>query len=211
MSQSNNLVDYKILLFHKRSYRQWMKVCHSWKRTHLDGEADRTGRPSVSILWGFFQIDHNRTYLSGAGGFCTSKCRYRLDICWRVSTGYCDATKFDWLFLHLLGGCIERYKMDKTFAEGNIWKQESYRSLDFSTFTVEVRVNMNIMHFLSPETAFPLASDITGLKHHTFTGLRANKEGSFNIQIYKDLVFFLILVSQFHQPTFCWKWGGEPV
>ena len=89
--------------------------------------------------------------------------------------------------------------MDKTFAEGNIWKQESYRSLDFSTFTVEVRVNMNIMHFLSPETAFPLASDITGLKHHTFTGLRANKEGSFNIQIYKDLVFFLILVSQFHQ------------
>ena len=96
--------------------------------------------------------------------------------------------------------------MDKTFAEGNIWKQESYRSLDFSTFKVEVRVNMNIMHFLSPETAFPLASDITGLKHHhTFTGLRANKEGSFNIQIYKDLIFFLILVSQFHQPTFCWK------
>ena len=49
----------------------------------------------------------------------------------------------------------------------------SRRAIDlgFSTFTVEVRVNMNIMHFLSPETAFPLASDITGLKHHTFTGL----------------------------------------
>ena len=87
-----------------------------------------------------------------------------------------------------------KVQMGKTFAEGNIWKQESYRSLNFSTFTVEVRVNMNIMHFLSPETAFPLASDITGLKHHTFTGLRANKEGSFNIQIYKDLVFFLLFV-----------------